>query len=266
MIIAVLPLLLLPPFIVSSAHGSSPAKKLVSAKKLPVVALVERESMNARRGYFCNGVLLRPRVVLTAAHCLRGLGARRIDVVYRRSDLRRSGGRRVSVLKTRKHPSVRVDGIGQDLALMRLESRLRVRSLSLGQIKDDYRMRIASWAQGYRLRTFSATTIPSKSCQIIYGGVFFPAWDFCTESKRAATCSGDSGAPLFNIESSGRVVVYGIVSRGEINCQRFPSINARADRSWIKRGGVCSLVPQLGYPVRMWQTTCSAAAPNNGAL
>ncbi len=159
---------------------------------------------------FCTGVVVTPRVILTAAHCLRGAADM---AVYYRDDV----GQPVlaAAAATAAHPLYRADAI-----------RRRVVSIDVGLIETETPLpatfRAAGLAEGEGPAAGEAATAVGfglgREGEPRSGGVLRAAalrittplsnvllWAADPGGEGAGACSGDSGGPIF--AADGRAVV-----------------------------------------------------------
>jgi secreted trypsin-like serine protease len=224
----------------SSSNSRIVGGKPASMKKWPFqVAIVERSTPDARKGHNCSGGLVRPRIVLTAAHCVAGWRSRHIDVVFRRSNLgRKNKGRRIAVQKMRIHPKFNGD-YPYDLGLLQLKKPLPGPYLSLRGTVPEGTFEVAGWGwtgvrYSKRLLSVSVERLMDNQCSSIYGASFDSDNMFCAGGKGRDTCTKDSGGPLIQ-RKDGKVLVFGVVSWGGANCKRHPTVYAKLDVSWIRK-------------------------------
>jgi secreted trypsin-like serine protease len=199
----------------------------------------------------CGGSIIGPDAVLTAAHCVAGAQAGRLEVLAGRTNLLDGRGQRVRVASIAVHPRFDAWGLRNDVAVLRLAEPVAsapVRAVAPGEE--------AAWAPGMpasvlgwgalserqRSQTawLQAGVVPIRAdpdCQALQGPLFDPATQLCAGPPdfRVDACLGDSGGPLV-VSVAGAPVQVGIVSSGR-GCGRsagvYTRIGAPGIAAWI---------------------------------
>jgi hypothetical protein len=192
----------------------APARALVGAE--PDGRFADRVAMVLIRGGdkagFCSALVLSPRVLLTAAHCLRPL--RDMAVHYRDSA---GAPVIIPVDAAIAHPLYRADAIKArvesiDLALIRtarpLSSRFAGAAIGDGGpppigasviVSGFGAAREGDWSSGGELRSVTLAVREPASTVLI--------WAADPTGKAAGACNGDSGAPVWSADGSAAIAI-----------------------------------------------------------
>jgi hypothetical protein len=207
-------------FLRSLALLASLAAPLASARALvgaqPDGRFADRVAMLLIRGRgkagFCSALVLSPRILITAAHCLRPL--RDMAVYYRDAN---GAAVIVPVDAAVPHPRYRADAIQAralsiDLALIRtarpLDPRFAAAAIADGGappigkavILSGYgAAREGDWSSGGALRSVTLAVREPASSVLL--------WAADPSGRPAGACSGDSGAPIFSADGSRAIAI-----------------------------------------------------------
>lgn len=198
-----------------------------------IVALVKTNE-DSYSGQFCGGTLVRPDVVMTAAHCVQGVSAAAMEVYIGSYDLTNASGagERVGVRKLRVHEDYNSATEENDIAVVFLERSVAypviplITPRQMSRLRNGDAMTVAGWGSVNP----SASEYPSylqeaqvqfrdnNTCNRAYEGSV-------TEKMLCAgvpgggkdSCEGDSGGPLV-VDLDGERIQAGIVSWGTETC------------------------------------------------
>ena len=201
-------------FVAALAALLAPARALVCAE--PDSRFADRVAMVLIRGGdeagFCTGLVLSPRVLLTAAHCLRPL--RDMAVHYRDAA---GAPVIIPVDAAVSHPLYRADAIKAralsiDLALIRTTRPLPARfagaaiadggppPIGAAAIVSGYgAAREGDWSSGGELRSVTLAVREPASTVLI--------WAADPTGRAAGACNGDSGAPIWSADGSAAIAI-----------------------------------------------------------
>ena len=201
----------------------------------------------------CSGVLVAPRAVLTAGHCVRTpqFGRHRVRQVRIGNNRARTITR--AVTRVRIHPGYDPDEPqrGNDLAVIVLQKAVTSRApVALGKVADEPAQGTQVELVGYGVTV--AGQLPDRTRKPRFvrlemlspfncatGDVdAFAATRWCAASPTAGTCAGDSGGPALVRRANGREVVVGTVSFGveQAPCASSVSVLTRVStfRDWVR--------------------------------
>ncbi|MEU6925398.1 MULTISPECIES: serine protease [unclassified Streptomyces] len=227
-----------------------------------VVALSSRDRFGeARAGQFCGGVVVAPKKVLTAAHCLSRealgvdvAGVRDLRVITGRDALLGTGGQEIPVRETWTNPGFNPATNAGDLAVLTLADALPAKSaIPMAESGD------AAYAPGTEavvygwgdttgnsdyassLRSAKVSVLSDTACAQAYpggrNGMYDASTMLCAGELLGGydACQGDSGGPLV---ARGRLI--GLVSWGNGCAQAgSPGVYTRISAAigWMPKTG-----------------------------
>jgi secreted trypsin-like serine protease len=206
-----------------------------------VVALLQVQGNYAY--FFCSGTLIRPDVVLTAAHCLKGKKANRVLAAVGNS---LSAGQYTLYYSSSLtvHPQYNSRTMDNDIALLKLKNNVAgvtpvpEAPATIGLVQGE-KLNFAGFGEqedgtyGVKLQVDGTLdgfgcSATDCNCQVPPG---IPAHQICYKQSPPATgsgpCFGDSGGPAF-VYRNGKAYVAGMTSYGDQYCTIY-GVSTRAD-------------------------------------
>ena len=172
----------------------------------------------------CTGVLIAPRVVLTAAHCINDPSLR-LEVYFGASTVDGSGRFDV-VTAVSVHPKFDAKSHAFDVALLRLADDPGIAPVSMGTF--DAVIGASARVVGFGVDG-SPTSVPGIKRAGVTTVTSFEAGSFRTAPGPSMSCAGDSGGPvLIRAADAGAELLVGVTSYGDSPCKEF-AVNARVD-------------------------------------
>ncbi len=205
---------------------------LASAGEYPWMAAVY--TLNPAN-QFCGGTLVKPTVVITAAHCILGLMTPGVTgVLLGRNTLNGTGGEQIPAAGVVIHPLWNALTNTNDIAAIKLVRPALEQPLPWAQPGQQ-----SFWAAGVTatvtgwgatseggagsnsLKEAQVPIVADSTCDANYGGAIEPTQHICAGFPQGGTdtCQGDSGGPLMVAGPTGGFMLAGITSFGE-GCAR----------------------------------------------
>ncbi len=220
------------------ATTATPAQSIVgggfaSAGEYPAMAAVYLGSPQS--GQFCGGTLVRPTVVITAAHCILGLPAPHVTgVLIGRLTLNGTGGEMIPAAGFVIHPGWNAANNTNDIAAIKLERASTATPMPWAVPGQE-----SLWAPGVSatvvgwgatseggsgsnaLKEATVPVVSDTQCDAWYDGAITPSQHICAGYQQGGTdtCQGDSGGPLLVKDATNKFLLAGITSWGE-GCAR----------------------------------------------
>ncbi len=263
-----------------AAEPTPPSARVIGGKPVPDGAYRFQAALlhNAygdddRERQFCGGSLISPYAVLTAAHCVEGIGdgpgdlpLRGMRVVVGRTVLSSTGGVKLTPVGVAMHPRYDPDTLDYDVAIVYLPRPVSVRPVLLATRGSDALQRpgrmvtVTGWGNTVqqpaepvgpgsglvrtpdRLRAAQVPVVADDECAASYTfagsqTVVRGSRMICAGRTKLDTCQGDSGGPMFVATPAGYRQI-GITSQGfGCGATGFPGvyteISAPAISDWI---------------------------------
>lgn len=178
---------------------------------------------------FCTATLVRPDIVVTAAHCLTELEGQPIQMYFGPNANDLDTGSVVGVEAYRVHPSYAQDEEA-DIAIMRLSEAVDIAPIPFNSeplaagVEGDQARFIGFGTWGYNNPQGDGAGI-KRSVDVTITEISANWFRYSENGK--GTCHGDSGGPAL-LDIGGVERLIGVTSWGDENCEEF-GVNTRTD-------------------------------------
>ena len=171
--------------------------------------------------FLCTGVLVGPRAILTAAHCLRGLTPADLRVFFG-NDVGASGGVTLDVVWVQSHPAW--SGRSNDIALLGLAEDVAAVPVEMLEELDAVAVGSSVRVVGFGVDECGGIGVKREGTAQIRS---IAAATFTSNAAPGMSCEGDSGGPVF-LTQRGTEYVAGVTSGGDAACTT--GVNTRVDQ------------------------------------
>lgn len=167
---------------------------------------------------YCTGTLITRRKVLTAAHCLVGVAASRME--FRLGPNAFSPSHTSAVKTVRPHHDYDPESLANDIGYVTLRGNAPVTPLPLVRIDDDWvgaELRFV----GYGVTSAKRQRGGGRKRTVWMPIVAVENTAFQFDGSGQSTCFGDSGGPALFYDDAGSAAIAGVTSWGEADCSGY---------------------------------------------
>lgn len=219
---------------VKLVHANLPEVRIVGGSEAPAHSLPYQVSLQGLDGsHFCGGSIIAQDMVLTAAHCVEGMGNNpQLQVHVGAHNVTSEIGQRIKVTTVYAHKEY--PGLSKDVAVLKLAEKVTDKNAKVVKLADQVYfdthvkpgtlMTVSGWGAlqsggglPEKLMQVDVPYVTNEVCNSAeaYNGDVQDS-EICGGFKAGGkdSCQGDSGGPLV-IKQNGEFVQVGVVSWGE---------------------------------------------------
>lgn len=246
--------------VLSPTQAQAASPRIIGGSPIDITAAPWQVLLRINGTTQCGGAVIADTWLLTAAHCVSGVGAGQIEAYIGATDQNRlSRDRLAPVSQVIVHPNWNSSTYSNDLALIGLAAPLAfspsVQQVALPLVQDanawpasGEQATISGWGSTtpsgassalLRAATVQILSAPSEAKCGEYGASYVPGNHVCAGMPQGGVdaCQGDSGGPL-TVAYNGTPVLAGIVSSGS-GCAdpKFPGLYSRVTSflPWLRQ-------------------------------
>jgi secreted trypsin-like serine protease len=188
---------------------------------------------------WCTGTLVGPKKVLTAAHCLRGVNAARLQ--FRLGANAYTPAHVIGVGRVKPHPEFDPHALTHDIGVVTLKTSAPVAPMTLLAEMDDSWVGTSLFIVGYGVTNGRIQDGAGKkrAVTIPITAVDDTTFQYAAPGKNA--CNGDSGGPALYRDPNGTFLVAGVTSYGDAGCRLY-GVDTRVD-AFIDFVGAATALP-----------------------
>lgn len=189
-------------------------------------------ALTRRGSSFCTGTLVAKRLVVTAAHCLQGLGAS--NVRFALGPTASAPRAELDVARVVPHLGFDAQRLTNDIGALVLSEDAPAAPIPInGAMSSSWVGRALTFV-GYGVTSGFGGHGSGVKREVDIAVSEVGPTQFAYEDLGKNTCFGDSGGPAFAKDSSGALTIVGVTSYGDRTCTQF-GVDTRVDafRSWL---------------------------------